>query len=606
MNVPIQQAKALVLSGFEQQSKGDFERAESDYRAALRLVGEHPTALQLLGLLLARRGEAAEGEAMMRRSLQVLPQQPHVWNNLGNLLDDQQRLPEALACFDRALGFDARYADAHYNRARLLLALKQPEPARASVEQAMACSSAPTAAQWHLLAQIEGELGALPKALSAVSQALALQPEHPVMLHTQATLLQRSHRHAEALRSHEAAQRLGLEAPDAHYNFGNTLQSLGRLDEAERAYREALRLDPLHQLALYDLARLRWRQGDEAFDADLILAAQQHPQSPHPPAMRAQLLWRAERYDEAADAYRQALVNAPQTAGFHDGLGRCLVRLGQIEAGLTAQQRAVQLAPRTAGIRSNLAASLLLAKQYDAAERECAIACEHAPQDQYAWALRGLAWQLLGDPRFAWLTDMGRLVQVIDLEPPVGFPDMARFNEALADELLGLHRDSEAPIDQTLRRGTQTLGDIFEQGHALVDALKARIAEAVDAYVQRLPVDETHPFLGRRKAHWRFADSWSSRLRDAGFHTNHVHPHGWLSSAYYVQVPAVCADRIRQEGWLRFGLPDLDLGLELTPLQTVQPQPGRLALFPSMLWHGTAPFHAAEHRLTLAFDVVPR
>jgi hypothetical protein len=28
-------------------------------------------------------------------------------------------------------------------------------------------------------------------------------------------------------------------------------------------------------------------------------------------------------------------------------------------------------------------------------------------------------------------------------------------------------------------------------------------------------------------------------------------------------------------------------------------------LFPSYLWHGTVPFHGADTRLTIAFDVVP-
>jgi len=43
-------------------------------------------------------------------------------------------------------------------------------------------------------------------------------------------------------------------------------------------------------------------------------------------------------------------------------------------------------------------------------------------------------------------------------------------------------------------------------------------------------------------------------------------------------------------------------GLDLPPLRQIEPQPGRLALFGSTLWHATAPFAAGE-RLTFAFDV---
>jgi len=84
-----------------------------------------------------------------------------------------------------------------------------------------------------------------------------------------------------------------------------------------------------------------------------------------------------------------------------------------------------------------------------------------------------------------------------------------------------------------------------------------------------------------------------------------VHPHGWLSSAYYVQVPAACADAQRREGWLRFGQPDIDTGMAGLVQREVQPRPGRLALFPSMFWHGTTPFHDDAVRMTIAFDVMP-
>ena len=42
--------------------------------------------------------------------------------------------------------------------------------------------------------------------------------------------------------------------------------------------------------------------------------------------------------------------------------------------------------------------------------------------------------------------------------------------------------------------------------------------------------------------------------------------------------------------------------VDLPPFRTVEPKPGRLALFPSYMWHGTRPFGEGE-RLTVAFDV---
>jgi hypothetical protein len=37
----------------------------------------------------------------------------------------------------------------------------------------------------------------------------------------------------------------------------------------------------------------------------------------------------------------------------------------------------------------------------------------------------------------------------------------------------------------------------------------------------------------------------------------------------------------------------------------VQPEEGKLVLFPSYVWHGTQAFDRGDQRLTVAFDVVP-
>jgi hypothetical protein len=94
------------------------------------------------------------------------------------------------------------------------------------------------------------------------------------------------------------------------------------------------------------------------------------------------------------------------------------------------------------------------------------------------------------------------------------------------------------------------------------------------------------------------------RLRRQGFHVNHIHPEGWISSAYYASVPAEVADQDRRSGWLKFGAPRFAVP-GLAPFLEVQPKPGRLVLFPSYLWHGTNPLLDDAPRLSVAFDAVP-
>ena len=102
----------------------------------------------------------------------------------------------------------------------------------------------------------------------------------------------------------------------------------------------------------------------------------------------------------------------------------------------------------------------------------------------------------------------------------------------------------------------------------------------------------------------RFAGSWSVRLRGAGYHANHVHPQGWISSALYVALPEKRPGDAPEAGWLTLGEPQAALGLDLPPTRMVEPVAGRLVLFPSWMWHGSRPFVEGE-RLTVAFDVAP-
>lgn len=607
---------AWLQAGLRAQRAGDLKEARTAYLQILQQAPGHPDACQLLGLLARREGDDLAAEQWLRRSLAARDEQPHVWNNLGNLLLASSRVDEALHAYGRALQLQPNYSDALYNRARALRAAGRLVEAAASLDAAMAQAAGPAVAMLQLRAEIEADAGHLAAGLTTLEQALKLAPDRSALWHNRAVLLQRCHRHAESLAAHERAAALGLDAADAHYNLGNTLQSLGRMVQAEAAYRAALLRQPQHLLALLDLARLRWRQAAPDFDAELRLAVAANPDSPDIARLLGSLLWRAQRYGEALQVYQQAVSRAPGDAVLQDGLGRCLVRLGQTHSGLAAHQLAVRLAPDDAELHTHHATSLLGSGRTDDALRAADTACRLAPLHQHAQALRMLAWRLLGDASAAALGDPGQLVRVLDLPAPAGWPDMVRFNEALAGALRHLHgADRQAPVDQTLRGGTQTMGDLFAQGHVLVDQLKTCIAEAVTATIAQWPLaeaaDPAHPFLARRPADpaaWRFTSAWSSRLTQHGFHTDHVHPQGWMSSAYYVQVPEAVQDTRRQQGWLRFGVPDFPLPAvdrESLVQRVEQPAPGRLVLFPSMMWHGTTPFDEDAERITIAFDLLP-
>jgi hypothetical protein len=146
-------------------------------------------------------------------------------------------------------------------------------------------------------------------------------------------------------------------------------------------------------------------------------------------------------------------------------------------------------------------------------------------------------------------------------------------------------------VGQSLRHGSQTARDLREYPHPAIQALFPALEASIRRHIARLGV-----------RNYRMLGAWSARLGAQGFHVDHVHPEGWLSSAFYVRVPKGLVDRA---GWLKFGEPGTPTRPPLAAEYFVEPEPGKLVLFPSYMWHGTVPFVGPQTRLACAFDILP-
>ncbi len=219
--------------------------------------------------------------------------------------------------------------------------------------------------------------------------------------------------------------------------------------------------------------------------------------------------------------------------------------------------------------------------------------------DNLLWPYLSLAWRITGDDRWRWLEGDERLVGTYDLTGTHG--DLS----AIADHVRDLHFAKAPPLDQSVRGGTQTDGNLLLRDEPPIVALRAAIREAVAAHIEALPEpDDLHPTLLRDRHPQRIAGSWSVRLTGAGFHADHVHSQGWFSSAFYLTVPeAPPGDAGSQNtaGWLSLG-ECRELVTDLAPSRMIEPKPGLLVLFPSTMWHGTRAFPSGE-RMTVAFDI---
>src|SRR5690606_35496254 len=131
------------------------------------------------------------------------------------------------------------------------------------------------------------------------------------------------------------------------------------------------------------------------------------------------------------------------------------------------------------------------------------------------------------------------------------------------------------PLHQSLRGGTQTSQSLLADPDPRIKAFLAALRQPLEDYRQALGDDRRHPLSARNAGPTRIAGCWSVRLQRGGFHVNHVHPEGWLSSAYYVDVPAEVEDVAAKSGWIKFGEPRFPTP-GAGPAHFVQPRAGRL------------------------------
>jgi len=375
--------------------------------------------------------------------------------------------------------------------------------------------------------------------------------------------------------------------------YGQALEVAGETELARQIGERLVQDLPQWTDALEWLAQLRWAAGEQDSFTDHYGEAAARAPDPTVYASWCRMLGGVDQFAKAADAARrgrEALGDIPELAlleAVHAGEAGDDERAGEIfeVLQLDSPERRVHEARHWLRVGSP-----------QRAESLAAAAIDEAPDNIGAWALRGIAWRLMDDPRHEWLHMQDGLVRPM----PLDLTD-EQFTAAVA-LLDRLHDSSAMPVGQSVRQGSQTRGGLFDRHEPEIAVLEGSFRRAVQAYREQLPPrDDSHPLLRHREDSWRFAGSWSIRVFEGGRHTEHIHPLGIVSSAAYFVVPGP-GDGDPQAGWLELGRPPPDLRLDLPPLYAIEPRPRQCALFPSTLYHGTRRFTGGK-RMTVAIDI---
>jgi len=578
------------------------------------LVAQAPSSVDAhhaLALCHAECGDPAAAEQSFRRALVLAPGNAVVLGNFGTMLRRQGRTEDAFQAFRQAAEAAGDASGFRVEAGLCALDLGRSADALRLLEQAVAQRPG-SARAWHGLGNARRAQGDLEGAEAAFRKAVALAPQAAASWVNLGVVLRLLGRPAEAIACYERARQAGFRGPELPDALAGALLDCGRAADALEQARAVVRDHPDFAPGHATLAHLLWEYGPVLAPGDDPLQAFAAAAGAQPDNLALRLayvrfLLEARQYQQAlegiADLRRRAdhprllalEATALEEAGEHS---RAAALFAQAHRALGASDPALLNA---------YTRHLLKAGHWQQAAMCAQEAIGADRGNQEAWAYLATAWRLLDDPREHWLCDYERLATQVDVEPPDDFASAEGFLAALRAALEPMHQALRAPVQQSLREGTQTPGRLFGRPDPVIAASQAALTRAIEGWLAGLPADPAHPFLSRRARSVRYAGSWSVRLRSSGRHVNHIHPEGWMSSAFYVALPpSVRGGGEGDAGCIQFGQPPVELGLDLPPRRTLRPRPGGLALFPSYMWHGTLPFEDPEPRLTIAFDMLPR
>jgi len=593
---------ALALANQLLES-GDLAGAE---RVLAPLMDAHPDAQILagMGMVRLRQNRAREAESLFARACAAQPKEPLHAMNLGRARGMMGQIEEAIASYRAAIKLNPNLASAYFELAALQQRSGRLEEAESTYRKLL--RAIPDSADAKLrLGWVLMEAGKPGDAETLLRRALSVAADAKAQANLRnglAWAIRRQNRHEEALTEFDAVRRLDPAMPYVEIQRAEIMQELRRYDEAEAIFNAALTREPLNphlHRAYNDLLYRLDRKEEFLRSYDRVAKSRELLMD------KAAFLTQDKRPAQAYEAYRDILALSPSDTGAALGAAGMLSLLGRHSEASRVFDAVLAQHGDSVDVANHAAEAALLAGDAQKSLTLYQHALRISPLNQASLAGLSAVLRVLGDERDEALNGYDALIQVFDLEPPEGFSRMADFNAELNATLDRLHPETREYISQSLRGGTQTPAQLFGAGHELVQRLQARISETVARYIAGLKEDANHPFLSRRRRDFRYVGSWSSRLRDCGFHINHIHPTGWISSCYYVGLPEAVKDETARQGWIKFGEPSFAVRLDNPIRRAVQPVAGRLVLFPSYMWHGTIPFHDAQPRTTIAFDVVP-
>jgi superkiller protein 3 len=268
--------------GAQLAAKGRYLEAVDAFRSAIRVAPESVVSHFNLGLAYARLDQFIRAQKAFETAASIRPDNGNVWYHLGRALQSQEKNKEALEAYTMALRLKPGDPDVRY---------------WLGIASWLERDWAQAAAQWEAL--------------------IVENPDHP------------------------AVPKAWEELPRAFFNLGTLRHSRGELNEAVKAYKEALRLQPDFADALLNLGDVYRDLGKfKEAETSLVKASRMREGDVRVHLGLGGVYLQLDSLVLARDQYLKALDIADDSGEARHGLASLLVRMKDLEG---ARKVALQL-----------------------------------------------------------------------------------------------------------------------------------------------------------------------------------------------------------------------------------------------------------------------
>ena len=351
-----------------------------------------------LASMLKKNGEYEHAVRFYTACVSLRPDNSAAWNNLGNVLKDNDELEDAIHALRTAIDQNPRLIHAHKNLALAFALQDRHDHAVSILEVALRIDSEeldpdgkrPRVTLADVLSLYGSSLadsGRLDEAIKVHEEAIGYNPvtsdrvyfnygnalqmngDREGAIQAYRDAIDRNEKNGEAwtnlgvlleggesIAALETAIEIDDQNPITYNGLGNTLFDMEDLDGAARAFQRAIEIDEGYGIAYANLGNVFGEQSE--LDRAIEYIQMGIDRGAEAYSGLAGALYRARRFDEAAEAARTAIDRDPEDIGAYGNLAAILGAMGEDDEAITVLRDAIEKSPESGTLHYNLAHSL--------------------------------------------------------------------------------------------------------------------------------------------------------------------------------------------------------------------------------------------------------